>query len=505
MDLTTLKIEAMNPLLKLKCSACNSCLSYFPIYLSGDKENICSRCINSLPQGSCFRNEIYETLAQFVQFPCLYKNEGCSKEFFPKDIPHHEENCKFRTIKCPTSHFSLCTWQGARPTYLHHCQDKHFDLMLKNSEFQFDLSQSHHYDNLLEYNDTMFIVSQKFYSINKLLEFSMYNFEGEINIKQFSCELSFSTKNRNVTVKCCTSTFNERKITEIYLDSLKDRDNTSSTVVGKISLEKTFQDIQSNPEERVHDELLSQLKCSTCFEYVLPPIYQDVQSVPGLEPPLSCLYCKGQTNSIFGRTDKKGIRNFNLDKIANLLNYPCRYKKSGCSFISKPPRMKMHQEFCLYGIHTCPVSEFIGCVWSGTGKDTSSHIHSCHSSIILNSPQVTERMQLLKFASQVTTTPVITCYIIAFADHFFRLTFGESSNYYYWTVQMIGPFQDGFMFEIEIIDQQKKRRGLMMRQHCTMLTKKDQLFKSKNCSFHKEQVQDLMLNQNLTFNVRVYK
>ncbi|KAJ3646144.1 hypothetical protein Zmor_023746 [Zophobas morio] len=650
-------------LLKLKCDSCSNYLSYFPIYVSNaDKKNICGRCPHVV-QENHVQNEIYEALAQFVKFPCRYKNEGCSESIPPQDIPEHERICDFRIVNCPTKQFTECDWEEARPSCLNHCQDKHFELMIKNYSFQLDLSQSYDCTNLLEHESLLFIVRQQFDSTKNMIKFSLCHIECEVNTNEFSYELSFKTPHRSVIIEDCTTSFNNEKITEICLDSLKEKKDTT-LVVGNIKFKDCVVHVPV-PVEVIFEELLTPFTCVTCNEFALPPIFcQDNNSLWG-EAPVICSECRNGRKSLFGEINPiEGTRNFGLERIANLLNFPCKHRKNGCIFVSKPPAMELHLQSCLYGDHNCPLHEYCDCKWKGIGKNIVQHVLDVHSDMVLhNESIITENIVDVEvknsdnenvsnvstvstsinaavctssssiFATPLPSTnstttvcsfstapsfwyddgasrgkgsifdnssafgdffgaPTITatfgttsafgtvtsnipfevpknskpvpvfnfapktpsktpttkntssaisqssnrqpvfrrrrstpkennptattddtsrlhqipskCYVIKFSNRLFRLNFAVIDKNFQWTVQMIGPFEKGFMFELEVVDMNNKRSSLIAKRPCTSLKKKKELFGKHNCYFFHDQIANLV-SQQIAFKVRIYK
>ncbi|XP_044259937.1 uncharacterized protein LOC123008254 [Tribolium madens] len=528
MDFTGLIAD--DTLSKLKCDVCKKHLSHFPICISIDKKNICGRCSKS--QESLTKNEVYEDLAQFVQFPCQYKKEGCNETAFPKDIPIHEERCVFRVIKCPTKHFTSCNWEGALPTALAHCQNKHNDLILKDGNFELDLTKSHKSEKLLEYESGVFIVAQKFYSINKLMECAIRYPGYGFDIKEVLCKINFKTPNRNVEVCCYTTRFDDDKVTEIFLDSLSDRSESSTVVEGKITLENHIDKLVINEQ---NDEFLALLKCSSCHRFALPPIYEVASKTPEQQNLVKCAKCKPPLVTFGSATPTAAIlRNIALDNLANKLIFPCENEPNGCTFKSKPSQMRYHQFSCPRGSYNCPVGEFVACNWNGFGTEITAHIEETHAALILESSTVTERIQDVPNLSSVSTLKPdkkqpnalkvpnnftfgsisfvqrnnvenMSCYIIKFSNRFFRLNSAQIEKEYHWAVQLIGPFEKDFMFELEIIDANRKKSSLITRQPCGSLMKKNDLFSTKNCCFSFNQIANLVCNSMITFNVKIYK
>lgn len=74
---------------KLVCLLCKKYLSVNPIYAKKDGTGaICGRC-KPPDEAVYFRDERYELLAQFVEFPCIYQKNGCPKSLVTKCLKDH--------------------------------------------------------------------------------------------------------------------------------------------------------------------------------------------------------------------------------------------------------------------------------------------------------------------------------------------------------------------------------------------------------------------------------
>ncbi|KAG5899997.1 hypothetical protein JTB14_009084 [Gonioctena quinquepunctata] len=111
----------------LKCSFCSYPLSVPPIMIISEDgtEHRCGRC-KDIECTTTIRNTFLESMAQLLTFPCIYAN--CHAEISWKDVTAHEEECKFKTIKCPV--------------YYQGCQE-----MVRNDQFE-DHMKNHHEKNI---------------------------------------------------------------------------------------------------------------------------------------------------------------------------------------------------------------------------------------------------------------------------------------------------------------------------------------------------------------------
>ncbi|CAG9825195.1 unnamed protein product [Phaedon cochleariae] len=90
--------EIRKELTSLKCIVCQRYLSVPPIYYTPSGDYRCGRC-SFVKENLSFRAELYEKMAQCVNFPCIYQD--CEAETPWKDVPDHETICPKQMIHCP--------------------------------------------------------------------------------------------------------------------------------------------------------------------------------------------------------------------------------------------------------------------------------------------------------------------------------------------------------------------------------------------------------------------
>ena len=99
--------------------------------------------------------------------------------------------------------------------------------------------------------------------------------------------------------------------------------NSSSSVTSVVGTNSNNNN--SNNNDPLH-ELLSLFECPVCFEFALPPILQCQSGhivCSNCRPKLTC--CPSC------RSPLGNIRNLSMEKLANSLQFPCKYFVNGCS------------------------------------------------------------------------------------------------------------------------------------------------------------------------------
>lgn len=91
-------------------SLCSKCKS---------KEDVCPQC--QQPFGTQ-QNFLLEDIISQMEFPCTYKNQGCSKYEGMENLKKHEMYCRYKTDWCCPMNYFKCNWKGSyHDMYNHIC------------------------------------------------------------------------------------------------------------------------------------------------------------------------------------------------------------------------------------------------------------------------------------------------------------------------------------------------------------------------------------------------
>ncbi|KAJ3657629.1 hypothetical protein Zmor_009416 [Zophobas morio] len=508
---------------QLKCSVCTNYLSYFPVYISLSNDNICGRCSPKMAATDLRQNKAYEIVAQDLEFSCRYQSEGCWEKLKPEKIPQHEANCPYVIIECITKNFTKCEAKTSKLNMMKHCQEKHCDVFLKNDTFDIDLSTSKGVYNLLEYDNQLLVVKRKYFPQEKVIEFFIARKENEKFRKFAPYVVKFTYGNRELAIRHDVG-HEIRIIEKISLESLIESDKKESKVIGEIHVE-TKTGPTSNAET-VTKGLLNLFRCSYCNEYFLPEALRFSCNV------IICPSCRNRT--CYDAEHYDDMDKLNVNKLANLLQFPCRNAKNGCSFSSSLHEIKMHHGLCQYGTQICPIQDYTNCTWNGLYKDLDLHFLEKHHDLLItlntisvnisslqpqnNHQQRTvhsfhqnkfrERIIALRSKLPNDNLHSVKCYLLKFGSHFFNLILFHKDDKYYWVVQLMGEFKDMFSYKIEIIDNNNKVNKMTVTNACSKHTEWKILLNNLRdcCFFSSEQIQSFLGKQNeLTFKVYIYQ
>ncbi|XP_044261848.1 uncharacterized protein LOC123009534 [Tribolium madens] len=474
MDFRTL--EAIDSLDKIKCTSCRNYLSYFPITAS-QNEILCGRC--PIKDGF-IRSVPYETLAQFLRFPCRYQPQGCNEESHPGEIPHHEENCEFRVFPCPMPEPVACEWEGPRVNLLRHCLNSHSDLVLQNGgKFELDLTRPCTFRNIVEHKNVLLFFERNYDPEDKMFKFALYRSQYDTETETFSYQLGIECEGLNLNIDLMTGHQLNYDLKVIGLDSLV-KNATNKMALGYL----VMGDICTE-EAQVSEEMLSILKCSKCSEYAIPPIY----------------HCSGKCNVVCSECRNSHQENctsalagnISVDKLAQFLNYPCKYKRNGCTFIAKFHKMIQHQIICEFSETCCPLGKtYLKCNWTGMRKVVMAHLQTNHLLHVSSNGMTCSKK--IRSSGHYRT--------INFANRVFRLFYKKIKTSYFFAVETIDPSTDNFKFQIEILDPSESGMTLVSRKICANVNEICSFTDLKNyCTF--TNITNFEKNGLLTFKVTI--
>ncbi|CAJ0936431.1 unnamed protein product, partial [Mesorhabditis belari] len=107
-------------------------------------------------------------------------------------------------------------------------------------------------------------------------------------------------------------------------------------------------------------EVLSAFECPVCLEYMLPP-YLQCQSGH-----LVCGNCRPKLQ---------------LEKIANMVKFPCKFSNSGCGSIFHHYDKVDHEETCEFRSYSCPCPG-ASCRWQGALQEVMPHLMKIREDIV---------------------------------------------------------------------------------------------------------------------------
>jgi len=179
-------------------------------------------------------------------------------------------------------------------------------------------------------------------------------------------------------------------------------------------------------------DLLKDLECPVCLEYMVPPIKLCTN---GHNICTNCRWrvpCCPTCRAAFSE-----IRSVALENIARRQKYPCANRRRGCLDLFTIEHINEHNAVCVYGRIECPFKLYRSCPWNGFKSDLKEHAKATHPGLF---------SEKSTFPSQMFETDVwlVSC-------------FGELFVYYkliqdgrlYCAVQLIGTSSEASKYKCE--------------------------------------------------------
>lgn len=140
----------------------------------------------------------------------------------------------------------------------------------------------------------------------------------------------------------------------------------------------TMDTVTSEDNVSILDKLTSMFECLVCYDIVKPPIHAcDVGH-------LVCSSCFSRVGNRCPtcRGNISGQRSVILERLTELILYPCRYTCNGCTTRMNLPILYGHEFTCEYKPCKCPMVD-IKCMWKGAKEQLLSHLLENHPDIFM--------------------------------------------------------------------------------------------------------------------------
>ncbi|XP_067131973.1 E3 ubiquitin-protein ligase sina-like [Centruroides vittatus] len=168
-------------------------------------------------------------------------------------------------------------------------------------------------------------------------------------------------------------------------------------------LSDSSQEVSSKPPP--DPAMIALFECPVCYNYMSPPIYRcRIGHV-------LCSYCKVRVDHCpTCRGEMGNERNLMLEKMAELMALPCKYRDNGCSELKVLSERKGHEKNCPFKTCQCPSLDPT-CQWEGTYQQTHLHLSEHHPTILcLDSHVVHLAVTGLDLVSPLIWTTRLKCH-----------------------------------------------------------------------------------------------
>ncbi|KAK5640860.1 hypothetical protein RI129_009407 [Pyrocoelia pectoralis] len=319
----------------LQCVLCGGYLSCSPLSVMPDGATQCGRCTNDRRSIRVLALEII--LARFA-FPCIFKERGCKDVVMYNEAIQHESKCPFRSFLCPFS-FLDCNWNNSRAQFLSHVTETHRSL-IRNPSIRIEIDHNSA-DTFVTIKDkSPFVIGYVYDSTETMLRYSVRYCANEpqdanvkiqlLNFVDRDCNINLKANNCQNYDETFTQPQNDLSLNVgNYLNNLEN----PPTIIVNFSLSQALQ----LPHASKLDTLNS-LKCSDCFNYLIPPIFD-------LDDHFICAEC-GKRNPRCVPSENEEIKLIVADA-----HYPCRWRE--CTATVKSDQLKGHELHCTHRSFDC--------------------------------------------------------------------------------------------------------------------------------------------------------
>jgi E3 ubiquitin-protein ligase SIAH1 len=233
--------------------------------------------------------------------------------------------------------------------------------------------------------------------------------------------------------------------------------------------------------DNLSTDLLLELECPVCMEYMLPPI---TMCKNGHNICNSCKAKMDHCPSCRGKfTD---IKNLSLEHMCRKVQYPCKHAKNGCKEELPVDAIPKHQSECPYGLYKCPfVITGMVCSWEGFIVDMENHIRSEHvQANDARDVHGTHKVRLPKFETASAWCQAL----FTMKEVFFRRSFLKD-GFLYCCVLYVGPKNKAPNYSYRLTIENAEGKGSVSSCHQTTGYQSDieEIIKKGKCAiFHLE-------------------
>lgn len=245
-------------------------------------------------------------------------------------------------------------------------------------------------------------------------------------------------------------------------------------------------------EEKLYNDLLIELECPVCSNYMSPPIRQCATGHSVCEPCRQrleqCALCKGQFTE---------SRNIALEGLAVKMKYPCINRMSGCVAALSYNEREIHELRCTYRGFRCGMEK---CLWIGPLEELKDH---WASKKITSKPYQASNVCHTKIKAGSYYVNIVEAH-----GSFFWFKCKLCNKRLYWAVQYIGKPDEAenFFYEIEVFRQGRTKRKILLSDYCQSIEMENEdLLKEGVCiCVSTELVEHFVSDDQLVYYMRIH-
>ncbi|PSN52219.1 hypothetical protein C0J52_12776 [Blattella germanica] len=220
------------------------------------------------------------------------------------------------------------------------------------------------------------------------------------------------------------------------------------------------------------EDLLYQIECPVCLEYMLPPIClccngHNICNVckPNFE---KCPTCRGRL--------LESTRNFTAETVSRSITHTCRYKKSGCTDHFVIDFKEEHEKCCKFRPQKCPFYMTTSCPWKGPLAQVLTHIIKEHNDCGLR--EISDLMFVTSIEFSETSLVSTWHQALYIFDDLFFFRCSVISDFLYITLLLVGDEEDAKKYSYKVTlkasdDIEKMSAHIRCKSYLKMINAKD--------------------------------
>lgn len=245
-------------------------------------------------------------------------------------------------------------------------------------------------------------------------------------------------------------------------------------------------------ENDMYSQLLVELECPVCTNYMMPPIRQ-CKSGHSI-----CEVCRKRLPKCPLCQEKfLDSRNISLEGLAAKMHYPCVNKDSGCTAVLSLSEREQHEASCMYKGFKCGMDR---CTWVGKYEEIETHWGEKKTS---SKPYGFNNVCHSKLKPDLVYVNLVKAH-----NKLFWFKCKVVQGKIFWAVQYIGSNNeaDNYHYQVEIFKPGLTRRKVTFTDYCHKLGD-EEIFVEGNClSMSLEALKQFIgEDQVLIYYLRVYE
>lgn len=249
-------------------------------------------------------------------------------------------------------------------------------------------------------------------------------------------------------------------------------------------------------------EILAELQCPVCLEYMHPPIRQCQTGHSMCDKCFARVACCPVC-----RAPKSYTRSLALEILQTRMVFPCRNLSEGCQFIDLGPYISEHEDCCPFGAVPCTLKPVTNCSWCGPISRFLNHATLNHpGNVFLNTENTIVCNDFLNENQQRTKNWFHNIFVIDY--QVFKCVFDVDyeSGMMRWCIFYIGIERSArdYTYEIIIENSNDPSEKVVIKATCKDYKQEETVFSKNLCMFTNYHVLKRFCNgQMLSFNVKL--